>query len=110
MKVFDLKFSDGKSCRCIVLESPASDQEEERQLRNSFHQGYLESVTRVMPKAPAKIPWKRQHKTMWTCGLFTLSKLESGEFHCFWPGGEVTGGKDLVSSAVRENWNLGVLT
>lgn len=110
MKVFDLSFTDGKSCRCIVLEESADDPEEERQLRNNFHPGYVATVARVMPPPPTKIPWKRQHKTMWTCGLFALSKLDSGDFHCFWPGGEVTGDKAAVSKAVRENWNLGLLT
>lgn len=106
MKLFDLRFSDGKGCRCIVLEESGSDAEEERQLRSKFGDDRVVNVTRIKPAAPSKLPWVRQSPGLWIIGLFALSRLPSGEFHCFWPGGEVTGDKDLISSTVRQHWHL----
>lgn len=74
----------------------------------NFQPGYLVSMTRIIGEPPIKLPWKRQTATLWTLGLFALSKLPDGTFHCFWPGGEVTGGKEEISAAVRENWQKGV--
>jgi len=110
MHIYDLSFADGKSCRCIVMEPCADTSEDIKGATNIFKPGYLQSMDRVMAPAPTKIPWKKQAASLWTCQGFALSRLESGQFHCFWPGGEITGGKDEISAAVRENWQKGQLT
>lgn len=104
MKVFDLHFTDGKSCRCIIPE-PESDADELSALRDMFGADRLESMRRIIAPPPEKLPWKRQSANLWTLGLFALSKLPDGSFHCFWPGGEVSGGKEDISAAVRQHWS-----
>lgn len=107
MKVFDLDFSDGKRCRCISMEPDPDEQVERANVESIFHPGYVTGMHRIVAPPPEKLPWKRQHATLWTLGRFALSKLPGGTFHCFWPGGEATGGKQEISAAVRENWESG---
>jgi hypothetical protein len=107
MLIFDLEFTDGKACRYLCPDPEATVESERASLEAMFC-GRLASMVRIITPPPAKLPWKRQHKTLWTLGLFALSRLDTGEFHCFWPGGEVTGDKDAISAAVRRNWSLGV--
>ncbi len=107
MKIFDLSFSDGKTCR-VIDPDPDDDAEESlRSYRMMFKPGYLLGMTRIIAPPPERLPWARAADG-WMIGGFTLSKMADGSFHCFWPGGEVTGDKDVISSAVRENWHLGV--
>lgn len=110
MHIYDLSFADGKSCRCIVMQPCEDSADDVRGVTGIFRPDYLQAMTRVIAPAPAKIPWKKQSPSLWTCGLFALSKLDADRFHCFWPGGEITGGKDEVSAAVRNNWSKGMLT
>lgn len=100
MNFYDLEFSDGKRCRMI---DPDGDGLEP----TNFQPGHLIGMTRVIGEPPDRLPWKRQTATLWTLGRFALSRLPDGTFHCFWPGGEVTGGKEEISAAVRENWQEG---
>lgn len=108
MQIFELKFSDGKTCTCLIPEPLESDAENERDLNAIFQPGYMLSAERVIPKPPTKLPWVRQTNTLWTLHLFALSRLGPDEFHCFWPGGEVTGDKDEISAAVRLHWEEGL--
>lgn len=103
MQVYDIHFSDGKSCRCIVP-FPADDEAEDlNQLRIGFHPGYVTEIVKVIPPPPTKLPWRRDGE-VWRIGSFELRK-EVDQFVCVWPGGEVSGGKDVISAAVRENWS-----
>lgn len=108
MHVYDLTFSDGKSCRVIdpdPIEDPA---ESLRSYQQMFQPGYLVEVCRVIQPPPERLPWVRQSNTVWTLGLFVLTRLEAGVLHCSWPGGEVTGDKEEISAVVRINWADGV--
>ena len=107
MKVFDLTFADGKRCRSIVME-PSEDEAIDRAgIASIFHDGYVAGISRIVAPPPEKLPWKRTHPGRWELGQFALMKKADGTFHCFWPGGEVTGGKDEISAAVRQNWDKG---
>lgn len=110
MKIYDLSFSDGKSCRVIDPDPDEDARESLRSYQAMFQPGYLISMDQVIAPPPAKLPWERQSKTLWTLNLFALSRLEDGTFHCFWPGGEVTGDKDEISATVRLHWQEGLLT
>lgn len=111
MLIFDLNFTDGKACRYLCPDPEASEQTERAGLEAMFC-GRLASMVRIIAPPPEKLSWRRQAESLWTIDngerIFALSRLPSGEFHCFWPGGEATGGKDDISSAVRENWHLRV--
>ena len=92
---------------------PLEDENDDKKgVQSIFHPGYVTGMRRIIAPPPEKLPWKRQTESLWTIDngerIFALSRLPSGEFHCFWPGGEVTGGKDAISSAVREHWSEGV--
>jgi len=107
MKIFDLSFSDGKTCRVI---DPNPEEDETLSLcsyQAMFKPGYLVSMDRAISPPPAKLPWQQQAKGLWTLGLFVLKRLDVETFHCFWPGGEVTGDKDEVSATVRLHWTEG---
>jgi len=106
MLIFDLTFTDGKSCRYLCPDPEATEATERASLEGIFC-GRLASMVRIIAPPPDKLPWKRQTETLWTLGKFALSRLPTGGFYCFWPGGEVTGGKDEISAAVRANWHLG---
>lgn len=67
----------------------------------------LESMRRIIAPPPENLPWKRDGD-IWRLHRFELRKLESGSFRCEWPGGSIEGGKDAISSAVREHWSEGV--
>lgn len=106
MRIYDLAFTDGKRCRMIIPE-PESEAKELENMRAMFGADRLASMTRIIAPPPDKIPWKRVHATLWHCGLFALSKMPDGQFRVFWPGGDVTGDKDLISATVRGNWAEG---
>lgn len=105
MKAYDLKFSDGKGCRYLAAQTEESEEDELAGLKGIFGDR-LVSMSRIIPPAPAKLPWKRKTANTWMIDLFVLARLPDGSFRCSWPGGEVFGGKDEVSSAVRANWHL----
>lgn len=108
MQSYDLTLSDNKTFRCVCLESAGDEAEDMRQIVLPFQTGpQVVSVKRVITPPPTKLPWKRSAGGLWVLGRFILSKLPTGEFHCFWPGGEAVGGKDEISAAVRANWSLG---
>lgn len=107
MLIFDLTFTDGKACRYLCPDPEASEHTERASLEAIFC-GRLASMERIVAPPPTKLPWERQSKTLWTLHLFALSRLEDGTFHCFWPGGEVTGDKDEISAAVRIHWQEGL--
>lgn len=108
MKIYDLSFSDGKSCRVI---DPNPDEDESESLRSyqaMFQPGYLISMERVIAPPPAKLPWQQQKKGLWTLGLFVLRRLGDDEFECSWPGRQVVGDKDAISATVRLHYNEGI--
>lgn len=108
MHILDLKFSDGRACRCIVME-PETDKSDQAGIRSIFHEGYLAGIERRIPPCPEKLSWKRDHAAgdpVWRLHRFTLRK-DGAEWLVEWPGGSARGGKDEVSSAVRENWASG---
>jgi hypothetical protein len=110
MKIFDLKFSDGKGCRCIVLEESANDDEDKRQLTAKFRDGYVIDIRKVIAPPPVKLPWVRATNDTWTLGLFILTRIGEGLLNCRWPGGDITGDKEEISAVVRLNWESGMLT
>lgn len=103
MRIYDLTFTDGRSCRHIVPE-PQKTEEEEFRITAIIFCGRLASMTRIIAPPPDKLPWKQQKKGLWTLGLFSLKRLDSGEFECSWPGNSFTGNKDAVFATVRLNW------
>lgn len=110
MKIFDLSFSDGKGCRCIVLEESDSDEEDCRQLRDKFRAGYVTDIRKVVAPPPARLPWIRATQDTWTLGLFILTRIGEGLLNCRWPDGDITGDKEEISAVVRLNWESGMLT
>lgn len=109
MLIFDLTFTDGKACRYLCPDPEATEISERASLEAIFC-GRLKSMERIIAPPPAKLPWVRQTNTLWTLNLFALSRLGPDQFHCFWPGGEVTGDKDEISATVRLHWEEGLLT
>ncbi len=107
MLIFDLTFTDGKACRYLCPDPDANEKTERASLEAIFC-GRLKSMDRIVTPPPAKLPWERQTRTLWTLNLFALSRLEDGTFHCFWPGGEATGDKDEISAVVRLHWDEGL--
>lgn len=107
MKSYDITFTDGKTCRCIIMEPDADPAIDVAGVHSIFHAGYLSSMTRVIGEPPAKLPWRRDG-SIWRIGSFELTKLEAGWFRVTWPGGSDEGGKDDISAVVRENWSDGV--
>lgn len=107
LKVFDLQFSDGKRCRCISMDPDPDEAVERSNVESIFHQGYVTGMQRIVAPPPEKLPWKREGD-VWRLHRFELRKFESGSFRCEWPGGSIEGGKDAISSAVREHWSEGV--
>lgn len=107
MLIFDLTFTDGKACRYLCPDPEATEAIERASLEAIFC-GRLASMDRIITPPPARLPWVRQTNTLWTLNLFALSRIGPDEFHCFWPGGEVTGDKDEISATVRLRWNEGI--
>lgn len=105
MHIHDLTFTDGKRCRCVVME-PEGELIDQAGIRSIFLDGYVASVERIIKPPPDKLPWRRDGQ-VWRIGQFELTRLDAGIFRVTWPGGSAEGGKDEVSAAVRENWRLG---
>lgn len=108
MKIFDLLFIDNKTCRVIDPDPDDDEAESLRSYQAMFQPGYLVSMERIISPPPTKLPWEQQKKGLWTLGLFVLKRLDAETFHCFWPGGEVTGDKDEISATVRLRWHEAV--
>lgn len=108
MRIYDLSFIDGKSCRVIDPDPDENEAESLRSYQAMFQPGYLVDMERIIAPPPAKLPWQQQKKGLWTLGLFILRRLEADIFHCSWPGNEVTGDKDAISATVRLRWHEGV--
>ena len=100
MRVLDLTFTNGKACRCIVME-PGDPSEDEAGIREIF-QGRLESITARLPPCPAKLPWQRAGD-VWRLHSFGLRR-DGDQWSLTWPGGSFTGASDEVSQTVRNNW------
>lgn len=105
MKVFDLKFNDGRTCRAIALETEPTDQADIDSLIRKFGADRVTSVQRVFPPPPARLPWERQSNSVWTLGLFILTRVEAGVMRLNWPDGELVGDKEEISATVRMNWH-----
>lgn len=105
MKVFDLKFTDGRTCRAIALETEPTDQADIDSLIRKFGADRVTSVERVFPTPPARLPWERQSNSVWTLGLFVLTRVEAGVMSLTWPDGELVGDKEEISAVVRMNWH-----
>lgn len=108
MRIFDLSFSDGKSCRVIDPDPDDDEVESLRSYKAMFQPGYLVSMEQIIAPPPAKLPWQQHAKGLWTLGLFVLKRLDSDTFSCSWPGCEVVGDKDAISATVRLRWREGV--
>lgn len=102
MHIYDLTFTDGKTCRCIIPE-PESEAQELASMQAMFGGDRLKSMTRIVAPPPEKLPWKRSGDK-WVLHRFELRKLESGYFRCEWPGGSIEGGGEEISAGVRANW------
>lgn len=103
MQILDLTFTNGQRCRCIVMD-PQSNAEDEAGIRSIFC-GRLEAVERRIPECPEKLPWKRDG-SVFRLARFTLEK-SGDQWRLTWPDGEVVGDREVVSAAVRENWEFG---
>lgn len=108
MNFYDLKFTDGKTGRCIVMEPDADPAVDVAGVHSIFHYGYLATMTRVIAPPPTKLPWKRVANDRWELHRFVLTRVSAGHFYLTWPNGSTEGDKDHVSAAVRENWANGV--
>lgn len=106
MHTYQLKFSDGKTCRCIVMEPGQDAAVDVAGVHSIFHEGYLQSMQRVIAPPPARLPWKRVANDRWELHRFVLRK-DGDLWRLSWPGGGVYGDKEHVSAAVRENWTNG---
>lgn len=104
MRVYDLTFTNGQSCRCIIPE-PQSEDVDLAELKGMFC-GRLESMKRIIAPPPDKLPWVRKGDE-WRLHSFVLKRIDAGAFKLEWPGGSFEGGRDEVSAAVRENWEKG---
>lgn len=104
MRVYDLTFTNGKSCRCIIPD-PEGEDVELAGLKDMFG-GRLESMKRIIAPPPDKLPWVRKGEE-WRLHSFVLRRIYAGVFRLDWPGGSIEGGKDEVSAAARENWEKG---
>lgn len=107
LKIFDLSFSDGRTCRVIDPDPEGNAEESLRGYQSMFQPGYLVGMVQVVAPPPTKLPWKRDG-SKWRIGDFGLMKnTASNEFILSWPGGAlVSKSKDEISAAVRENWHL----
>lgn len=63
MKVFDLDFTDGKRCRCIVMEPLDDEDADKKGVQSIFHPGYVTGMRRIIAPPPEKLPWKRSEDT-----------------------------------------------
>jgi len=107
MQSYDLTLSDGKTFRCVCLESAGDPAEDIRQIALPFQTGaHLVTISRVVPPIPDKLPWKRTGEHEWRLANFTLTRTPGG-FQVDWPGGSASGGRDEIASAVRKNWAFG---
>lgn len=106
MHIYDLSFSDGKSCRCIVMEPCADPACDISGVTNIFAPSYLASMQRVIQPPPDRLSWKRKGNS-WVIARFVLTRVSEGLFKCEWPGGSAEGDKDAISAAVRANWSSG---
>lgn len=108
MQILDLTFSDGRACRCIVME-PTTDAEDQAGIRSIFCEGYLVSIERQIPQCPEKLPWRRDRSSpepLWRLARFELRK-DGDQWRLGWPFGSITGSRDEVSAGVRDNWRDG---
>jgi hypothetical protein len=108
MHIYDLSFSDGKTCRVIDPDPDEDAAESLRSYKMMFKPGYLVGMERIISPPPTKLPWQQQKKGLWTLGLFVLKRLDAETFHCFWPGSEVIGDKEEISATVRLRWAEGI--
>jgi hypothetical protein len=109
MKIFDLTFSDGRTCR-VIDPDPIEDADESlRSYQAVFKPGYLVGMQRIVAPPPEKLPWSRTADG-WAIGAFALTSKGVGsekEFVLTWPGGILASkSKEEVSAAVRLHWNL----
>lgn len=109
MHTYQLKFADGRACRCIVMEPESDPSVDISGVHSIFQSGYLVSMERVIAPPPAKLPWRRDGDA-WRIGSFELRKEAGGlgGWLLTWPGGELrSSNRDEIAAAVRENWLKG---
>lgn len=110
MHTYQLKFADGRACRCIIMEPESDPSVDIGGVHAIFREDYLVSMERVIAPPPAKLPWRRDGD-VWRIGSFELRKNSSGlgnDWLLAWPGGELrSSSKDEIAAAVRENWLKG---
>jgi hypothetical protein len=111
LKVFDLQFSDGKRCRCIIPE-PESDESELSNLKGMFGSDRLESMSRIVAPPPEKLPWKKVG-SHWEIGQFKLRKCapdpDGLQVWCLdYPGVSAYLDAKGVADTVRREWQYSV--
>ena len=112
MLIFDLKFTDGKSCRYLCPDPEAIEASELRDLESMFC-GRLASMTRIIAPPPEKLPWKRVANDRWELHNFKLRRrfdeeCQAMRFILSWPGNEFAAyDKESISAAVRDHWSKG---
>lgn len=112
MKIFDLSFADSKSCRVIDPEPIEDESESLRSYQAMFQPGYLVSMEQVIAPPPEKLPWKRVANDRWELAGFKLRKCDDdpdgSKVWCLSYADQIlyANDKDVISSAVRENWHL----
>lgn len=108
MRSYEIKFSGGKSCRCIVMEPNETEEQDIAQIGMNFTTTKVLSIERVVPPIPERVNWKKEGDC-WKFGRFTMRKSESekGEFELSWQTGSTKGDKDHISRMIRENWRDG---
>ena len=107
MRVYDLLFTDGKSCRHIVPD-PQPTEAEELRITQMIFCGRLAAMTRIIAPPPDKLPWKRVANDRWEMPGFTLYRCEDqskGKWCLAFLDRTIYANESAdISAAVRNNW------
>lgn len=107
MHIYQLEFTDGRSCTHIIPR-PDCSQEEEISSTRAIFCGRLASMVRIIAPPPEKLPWKRMANDRWEIPGFTLYRCtdESKGKWCLAFLDKTVYAKESaeVSAVVRSNW------
>lgn len=112
MRIFDLSFSDGRTCRVIDPDPEGSAEESLRGYQSMFQPGYLVGMVQVVAPPPTKLPWKRVANDRWELNGFKLRRCkddpDGSKVWCLNYADQTlyATSKDDISTAVREHWHL----